>query len=126
MKKIFFLLACVAVASNMSIAYATTNSTVNPSDSLNISEIAAMSDSLSLLYPELEGMSLEEFMSLEINSSNPSEIYYESTSTDDNDSCNHTDITADSPWCDEVIPSEPHRSVIKKAYLAVRHWWRTL
>ena len=124
MKKIFFLLACVAVASNMSIAYATTNSTINPSDSLNISEIAALSDSLSLLYPELEGMSLEEFMSLEINSSNPSEIYYESTKVDDD---NHpTDITADSPWCDEVIPSEPHRSVIEKAYLAVRHWWRTL
>lgn len=124
MKKIFFLLACVAVASNMSIAYATTNSTVNPSDSLNISEIAAMSDSLSLLYPELEGMSLEEFMSLEINSSNPSELSLESTTEDDNKHPIYID--GNSPWCDEIIPSEPHRSVIEKAYLAVRHWWRTL
>lgn len=123
MKKIFFLLACVAVASNMSIANATTNSTVNPSDSLNISEIAAMSDSLSLLYPELEGMSLEEFMSLEINSSNPSELSLESSRDDLH---YPTDIDGNSPWCDEVIPTEPYRNVFQKAYLAVRHWWRTL
>jgi len=101
----------------MNIANATTNTTVNTSNS------SALTDTLSLVNPELEGMSLEDFMSLEVNSSNPSEIYYESTMEDLH---YPTDIDGNSPWCDEVIPTEPYRNVFQKAYLAVRHWWRTI